>query len=271
MAQQKIMTDSPSVETVLELIAILRSEAGCPWDRKQTPATLSVYLIEEVYELVEAITANDAEAIAEEMGDVIFQILFIASLYQHEPGMALEAVLDRILRKMIRRHPHVFGKDKVEHASEVKKRWREIKQAEKNTSGSLMDSVPSGLPALMRAYRISERAAGTGFDWDALEGVMSQVEAEWSEFKAEIHSTRQAQAFDKAKVMMEFGDVMFTMVNVARLAGFHPETALSHAVQKFGRRFKRMEAMAAGQSIALDQVPRDEKEQFWKAAKKMEQ
>jgi len=271
MARQKIVIDSPSMETVLELIAILRSDAGCPWDRKQTPATLSVYLIEEVYELVEAIGANDREAIAEELGDVIFQLLFLAFLYRHERDMTLEAILGQNLRKMIRRHPHVFGTDKVEQASEVKKRWRQIKQAEKNTSDSLMDSVPAGLPALMRAYRISERAAGTGFDWDTLESAIAQVEAEWSEFKMEVQQRSQTPASGKAKVMMEFGDVLFTMVNVARLAGFHPESALSQAVQKFSRRFKRMEAMAAEQSKAFDKIPRKVQEQFWHAAKTMEQ
>ena len=270
MARQEILTDSPSVETVMELIGILRSEGGCPWDRKQTPTTLSVYLIEEVYELVEAIAAKDTEAIAEELGDVIFQILFIAALYQHEEQMALQNVLGRVLEKMVRRHPHVFGTDRVEHASQVKKRWQEIKRAEKDASGSLMDSVPSGLPALMRAYRISERAAGVGFDWDTLQGVMAQVEAEWFEFKKEIQASAQTPTPDQAKAAMEFGDVLFSLVNVARLAGFHPENALTLSVQKFSRRFRHMEAMAADQHKTMDEVPRSEKEQFWQAVKKME-
>lgn len=270
MANQEILNNSPSLEAVMELIAILRSDAGCPWDRKQTPETLSIYLIEEMYELVEAVAANDVEAIAEEMGDVIFQILFLAALYQHEGQMALPTVLGKVLDKMIRRHPHVFGTDKVAHVSQVKKRWREIKRAEKQASGSLMDSVPSGLPALMRAYRISERAAGAGFDWDTLEAVMAQVEAEWSEFKKEIQAKADSPASDKGEVAMEFGDVLFSLVNVARLAGFHPENALTLAVQKFSQRFKRMEAMAAAQSKTIETVPRDEKEQFWQTVKKME-
>ncbi len=268
MAPQKIVTDPPSIDTLQELIIALRGENGCPWDRKQTPESLCIYLIEEVYELVEAMAADDTDAIREELGDVLFQIFFVAYLYRQEGRFTLEAVLAQILSKMIRRHPHVFGSDKVENAGEVKQRWREIKQQEKGrSSDSLLDSVPTGMPALMRSYRISERAAGTGFDWDTLEGVIAQAETEWSEFKAEVKKAGSSTQAEKTDISMEFGDVLFTLANVARLAGIHPETALSQSTQKFIRRFKLMEAMAVEQNSTLEQIPRDEMERLWQTAK----
>lgn len=268
MANQKNITDPPTIGALRELIIALRGENGCPWDRKQTPESLSIYVIEEVYELLEAMAADDTDAICEELGDVLFQIFFVAYLYEQQGRFTLETVLACILRKMIRRHPHVFGAEKVENAGEVKQRWREIKLQEKGrTLDSLLDAVPSGMPALMRAYRISERAAGTGFDWSALEGVIAQAESEWSEFKTEVQKA-DASRGDKTDISMEFGDVLFTLTNVARLAGIHPETALSRSTQKFIRRFKLMEAMAVEQNSSIEKISRDEMERLWQMAKK---
>jgi len=257
----------PSFDALLRLIAALRAENGCPWDRKQTPATLSVYLIEEIYELVEAISADDTEAILEELGDVLFQVIFVAYLYEQAHRFSLEQVLERIVGKMVHRHPHVFGSEKVATAGEVKQRWRRIKQQEKGVNHSLLDSVPTGMPALMRAYRISERAAGTGFDWDDLPGVMNQAEQEWAEFKAEVDEG-EAPERSESKAALELGDVFFTLVNVARLAGIHPETALSRSTQKFVRRFSCMEAMAEKNNNSLESLSRDALERLWEAAKK---
>jgi len=258
---------APSFEALLRLIAILRGEEGCPWDRKQTPATLSIYLIEEIYELVEAITSDDTEAVLEELGDVLFQVFFMAYLYEQAQRFSFQQVLEKIIGKMVHRHPHVFGSEKVDTADEVKQRWRRIKQQEKGVKHSLLDSVPASMPALMRAYRISERAAGTGFDWDDLSGVMKQAEQEWIEFTAETGDVATSE-MAKSKASMELGDVLFTLVNVARLAGIHPETALSQSTQKFIRRFKCMEAMAADNLSTLESLPRDEMERLWQAAKK---
>jgi len=270
VASHRKVTPSPTFSAVLELIAALRAEDGCPWDRKQTPLSMTVYLIEEAFELVEAIRADHTADIQEEMGDVLFQILFLMSLYQQEGRFAPTDVLHQNLQKMIRRHPHVFGTDKIETAGEVKVRWREIKQQEKHfDSGSLMDSVPKGLPALLRAYRISERAAGIGFDWDHLNGVMAQAEAEWDEFKDELDRPNGVVK-DKAKATEEFGDVLFTLINVARIAGIHPETALSQSTGKFVRRFKRMESMAAAEGRTVAEVSREQLEKFWQKSKKME-
>jgi MazG family protein len=256
-----------SFEALRRLIATLRSEDGCPWDRKQTPTTLSTYLIEEIYELVDAIATGDPAAILEELGDVLFQVLFVAYLYEQEHRFTLQQVLERIIGKMVHRHPHVFGSEKAVSAREVKEQWRRIKQQEKGESHSLLESIPSGMPALMRAYRISERAAGTGFDWDGLAEVMMQAEQEWAEFRTEV-GDGSASGMDRSKAAMEFGDVLFTLVNVARLAGIHPETALSRSTRKFIRRFNWMETAAKTGGSGLEGLSRDVMDRLWESAKK---
>lgn len=266
MAKPVIDSETPSVQTLLDLIAALRSENGCPWDRKQTPGTLTVYLIEEMYELVEAVHADDMEGVLEELGDLLFQVLFITYMYAQADRFSLEQVLERIIKKMIHRHPHVFGDRNLDNSEQVKQQWRRIKQREKGPEQSLLDSVPSGMPALMRAYRISERAAGTGFDWDSLDGVMAQTEAEWREFREEVDQPERVQ--NQERITMELGDVLFSLVNVARLAGVHPESALAKSTGKFIRRFQQMEAAAAVQDRRLDDLPKEALEQLWRAAKK---
>jgi MazG family protein len=259
--------DPASFEALRRLIATLRGEDGCPWDRKQTPATLSIYLIEEIYELVDAIAAGDTAAILEELGDVLFQVLFVAYLYEQERQLTIEQVLERIIDKMIHRHPHVFGSEKIDTAGAVKEQWRRIKQQEKGGHRCLLDSVPAGMPALMRAYRVSERAAGTGFDWDDLAEVMMQAEREWTEFKSEVDDGA-ATGMNRSKAAMELGDVLFTLVNVARRAGIHPETALSQSTRKFIRRFNWMEAEAMARESSLESLTRDALDRLWECAKK---
>jgi tetrapyrrole methylase family protein/MazG family protein len=268
VAQQNKINSTPTFAAVLELIATLRGKNGCPWDQKQNPSSMSVYLIEETFELVEAIVSENREEIVEEMGDVLFQILFMMHLFQESGQVSMTEVLEKNLEKMIHRHPHVFGNDTVHSAGEVKQRWREIKKREKASNNhSLMDSVPSGLPAMMRAYRISERAVGAGFEWDDLSGVLEQTESEWKEFKAELNRLEADRQSGKARAEEELGDVLFTLVNVGRMAGLHPERALAASTSKFVRRFKQMEAMAAESGNAIDEVPRDEMEALWQAVK----
>ena len=266
MASQVTSCSSTHFDALFRLISRLRAKDGCPWDRKQTPDTLSVYLIEEMYELVEAIIADDTDAIREELGDVIFQILFLANLYQEQDRIVLDEVLDQITDKMIRRHPHVFGRNKLENAHQVKQWWRQIKKREKAASQSLLESIPTGMPAFMRAYRISERVAEIGFDWQDLQSVISQAESEWREFKAEVN-TVASQKEQNPNLAMEFGDVLFTMVNVAMLAGIHPEKSLIQSIQKFISRFQGMESMAADQNKELEAFSREELELLWKRAK----
>ncbi len=267
MAKPVIDAETPSVQTLLDLIAALRGKNGCPWDRKQTPRTLTVYLIEEMYELVEAVHSGDIDGVLEELGDVLFQVLFIAFMYGEEERFSLEQVLSRIIKKMIHRHPHVFGSHKVDTSDQVKQQWRKIKQQEKGPDESLLNSVPSGMPALMRAYRISERAAGAGFDWETLEGVMAQAEAEWNEFRAEVAQPGRRQ--NKEQAEMELGDVLFSLVNVARLAGIHPESALAKSTGKFIHRFKLMEATAAARNRKLEEMSKEALEQLWREVKRI--
>ncbi|MCJ8500069.1 nucleoside triphosphate pyrophosphohydrolase [Desulfatitalea alkaliphila] len=263
----------PTFAAVLALIETLRGEQGCPWDRKQTPASAITYLVEEAFELMEAVIADDTDAILEEMGDVLFQVLFLMVLYRQAGRFKPTEVLACNLRKMIHRHPHVFGGDTLDDADQVKRRWREIKQQEKGKDRpSVLDAVPSGLPALLRAYRVSERAAGIGFDWDDLAGVTVQAESEWAEFNAERNRMPEGDGTTrKDRMAEELGDVLFTLVNVARLAGIHPETALTAATEKFVGRFKQMERMAADQGKRLDEVPRQGLDAFWERVKAREQ
>lgn len=256
-------------DTLIELIERLRGKNGCPWDRKQTPQTMAVYLIEETYELIDAIESGNPNNVCEELGDVLFQIFFIAGLFQEMGHFDIKDVVRLNIEKMIRRHPHVFGSDKAESAHEVKKLWHNVKLKEKNHSQkeSILDSVPVNLPALMRAYSISDRAAAAGFDWDDISGVMKKVKEEWSEFKTELTRKNQAEE-NQADLAMEFGDILFTLVNVARFAYIHPETALSSSIKKFEKRFKHMEKAASEDGKSVKSLSRDEMNKLWEEAKK---
>jgi MazG family protein len=174
------------IDAIIDLIETLRGENGCPWDKKQTPQTILAYLLEETYELMDAVESGDPAEVCGELGDVLFHIFFLVSLFREMGHFDIKDIVNSNVKKMIHRHPHVFGDDDVDSADEVRKRWYKIKMEEKNASpeDSILDSIPSSLPALMRAYRISERAARTGFDWDDLSGVMKKVEVEWSELTA---------------------------------------------------------------------------------------
>ena len=252
---------------LIRLIERLRGENGCPWDRKQTPLTLAVYLVEEVYELVEAIQAGNPEAVSEELGDVLFLLFFLAAMFQEQGHFGIRETVAANTRKMRNRHPHVFGNTTVKSAEEVRRKWHEIKAAEKHPrqNGSLLDSVPKQLPALMRAYRISERAARTGFDWDDMQGVINKAEEEWQELKAEL--ARDASTFNHKDVALEFGDVLFTLTNVARFANIHPETALSAATRKFETRFAHMERMSDEMGKRFEDLTFDEMHALWFQAK----
>ncbi len=259
--------DSDPFQPLIDLIARLRGENGCPWDRKQTPRTVEGYLIEEAHELASAIRAGDPSAILEELGDVLFQVFFIAHLFAETETFDISDVVRRITGKMVRRHPHVFGDAAAEDDEAVRREWQAIKLAEKaetDPDSSLLDSVPKTLPALIRAYRISERAGRIGFDWDDRDGVMDQVEREWGELKAAL---AEADGRETDAVAMEFGDVLLTLVNLARFLKVHPETALSDAVDKFETRFRHMEGAARQRGKLLPDVERDDMERLWDAAK----
>ena len=265
------LTPAPtSLGAVITLIRRLRGPNGCPWDRQQTPQSLAIYLIEEMYELIDAVASGNHQAVCEELGDVIFQVLFMAELFTEAGDFDLDAVVERNLAKMVRRHPHVFGEQEALSADAIRQNWHAIKkeeQKEKNgsTLPSLLDSIPPGLPALLRSYRVSERAARTGFDWNDSAEVMEKVEEEWREFKS---AARQAETTAGRDLMaMEFGDIIFTLSNVARFLGFHPETALTAAIQKFEQRFRHMEQAFRDRGRDFESASRGEMDAAWEDAK----
>jgi len=270
MEKETITPAAHSLGDVIALIRRLRGEGGCPWDRKQTPQSLSVYLIEEMYELVDAVASGNDLAVCEELGDVIFQILFMAELFSESGSFDLDVVVQGNIEKMVRRHPHVFGEKKLTSTAAIRENWHAIKKKEQKTNhskdqASLLDSIPAGLPALMRSYRVSERAARTGFDWNDVTEVMDKVEEEWCEFKEAVRKIKDDGTREKAAV--EFGDIIFTLSNVARFVGFHPENALTAAISKFEQRFRHMEHAFRNQGEDLESVSRTEMDRAWETAK----
>lgn len=268
MADQRVNPHSPpgplpDLDRLIRLVATLRGNKGCPWDRQQTPRSISVYLTEELYELVDAIEAEEPERVCEELGDVLFHVLFIARIYEEYGSFDIGRAAGLNADKMTRRHPHVFGDDRVQSTRQIRKRWHEIKKSEKNrhAGDSILDSVPIQLPALMRAYRLSERAAAVGFDWADISGVMAKLAEEWAELQ------QAAAADDHQQAVAEFGDLLFTLVNLARFARIHPETALTASVKKFERRFRRMESLAAGQGKQVGSLSPAELDNLWNRAK----
>jgi MazG family protein len=269
MEAENLKRPRSPIAALIDLIEQLRGENGCPWDRRQTARSMAVYLVEEVFELTEAIESGNETLVCEEAGDVLFQLLFIVWLYQEQAHFTLEDVVGGILEKMIRRHPHVFGNRKVSDSEAVRRQWREIKQDEKGgpLSSSVLDGIPSGLPALHRAYRISERAAGTGFDWQDMAGVMDKTMEEWDEFREEWRRCKRDPAQISEHLALEFGDLLFTLTNVARFGGFHPESALARATGKFEKRFRAMEESFRAAGRDLQTVSFDEMEAAWQKVK----
>lgn len=270
MAEPLVVSRSLSVERLATLIETLRSENGCPWDRKQTPGSMARYLIEEAYELVDAIISGNAEDICEETGDVLFQLLFIVCLFNEKERFDFQDVVEKISEKMIRRHPHVFGDEKVTSTKQVIENWRKIKQEEKGreTPSSVLDDVPQSVPALHRACLVSEKAVKVGFDWPDIAGVMDQTMEEWQEFSDEIKKMADHPA-DKQKASIEFGDVLFSMVNVARFAKIDPEIALTQSIQKFEKRFRYMEGRAREDGGTINDTSFEAMQQLWDEAKRI--
>lgn len=246
------------------LIRTLRGENGCPWDRRQTAESLGIYIIEEMYELIDAIRLNDPVKICEELGDVFFQLVFVAEIFREKGLFSVEDSLSLVTEKMIRRHPHVFGDESINSVEGVKKRWKEIKKTENSGEGSssVLDSVPVSLPAMMRAAQVSERAAGEGFDWEDISGVLDKVVEEIDEFRSAL----KKESVEKASI--EFGDIIFTLVNVARFAGFHPETAVAGSTAKFEKRYRYMEAKLKEDGLDMKKTSREEIDRRWEEAKK---
>ena len=237
MENSKIKSEKDSIKALVALVESLRGEPGCPWDKKQTPRTMLIYLIEEMYELADAIESNRAGEVREELGDVLFHIVFITRLFQETGDFSVYDVARDITEKMIRRHPHVFGTTRVNNTDEVRQNWHKIKQNEKKQSKkeSVLDSVPRKLPSLMRAYQIGERAARCGFDKEDRENLLSKLNSEFDQLKQSIKHNQSD------RISNDFGSLLFSLVHLARLLKIHPETALSGAVKVFETQIRQME------------------------------
>jgi MazG family protein len=254
---------------LVEIMARLRGPGGCPWDRKQTFDTLKTYLIEESYEVLDAIDRRDWPGLEEELGDLLLQPVFLAEMAAEEGTFSIADSLDAINEKLVRRHPHIFSDAQAETPEEVLKRWDEIKQEEKAAQGvapaaSVLDGVPKNLPALMEAEKIGRKAAGVGFEWPDISGVLEKLQEE----AAELAAARASQ--DQAHVEHEVGDLLFTMVNLARFLKVDPEQALRKTNARFRGRFGHLEREVAAAGGTLAETPLEKMEELWQAAKRME-
>jgi tetrapyrrole methylase family protein/MazG family protein len=255
----KVKSATDSLKALVALVESLRGAHGCPWDKRQTPRTMLIYLIEEMYELADAIESNRAEDVQEELGDVLFHIFFMARLFQEEGQFSIYDVAREITDKMIRRHPHVFGSARADNSDTVKHNWHKIKQDEKKQGKkkSVIDSVPKKLPALMRAYQICERTARRGFDWKDAKSLLEQLESELNDLKRALKGNQEE------RISEEFGNLMFDLVNLARFLKFHPETALSGALKTFEKRFRQMEKRVSESGTNFDSLSQAEIQQIW--------
>jgi tetrapyrrole methylase family protein/MazG family protein len=271
---------------LVALQARLRAPGGCPWDREQTHHTLKTYLIEETYEVLDALDRGDPQELAGELGDLLLQILFHADIAREAGRFDIADVISGIHDKMVRRHPHVFGNAKADTPEQVLKNWAQLKAAEKQEASrfqisniksqmvegaptkqllpSVLDGIPRSLPALLEAHQLTRRAAQIGFDWETVEGIFTKLREETSELRLAL-----AEA-DRARREEEVGDLLFVAVNLARFLGFDPEAALKHSNLKFKSRFQDMEADATNSGQRLAQLSKEELEVLWEAAKTRE-
>lgn len=247
---------------LLEVMNTLRRE--CPWDREQTFDSLRSNTIEETYELADAITDHNMEGIKEELGDLLLHVVFYSKLGEEQGAFDFGDVANALCDKLIYRHPHVYGDIHANTPAEVKENWEALKLRKKNRKSGTLGGVPRSLPALVKAYRVGEKAAGTGFDWQHREDVWAKVREEVSEVEAEMKLGR------KSDLEGEFGDLLFALVNACRLYGVDPESALERTNKKFIRRFNYMEEQAASQGHTLHELSLDEMESLWQEAKKDE-
>ncbi len=257
-------------DALVAVMAKLRAPGGCPWDRKQTFETIKSYLLEETYEVMDAIDRKDWEGLKEELGDLLLQPVFFAEMAQEQGLFTIADSLRSINEKLIRRHPHVFGEAKAETADDVKLRWEEIKKQERLTKGSveaasILEDVPRNLPALIEAEKISERAARAGFEWPSIDGVLEKVQEEAAELVEARANARQEE------VEHEIGDLLFTVVNLARFLRVDPEQALRKTNRRFRKRFGLLESKVEAAGKALTGTSLEQMEEFWQEAKREEE
>ncbi|MCS7223784.1 MAG: nucleoside triphosphate pyrophosphohydrolase [Armatimonadetes bacterium] len=245
-------------ERLVKVTEILRGPTGCPWDRAQTHQTIKIKTIEEAYEVAQVIEEKNDSRLVDELGDLLLQVLFHSHIAAERGAFSLSDVLEHLRRKLIRRHPHVFGSDKVQTAEQALSRWEKSKAEEKRDQGSVMDGIAWAMPSLLLAYQVQKKASAVGFDWGDSLAALDKV-------KEELSETEQALAtpLEKEQVEGEIGDLLFAVVNVARLAGVNPEAALRQAVRKFVTRFQEMERTITESGRSLSQVSLKEMDQVW--------
>jgi tetrapyrrole methylase family protein/MazG family protein len=255
-----------NLHALLEIIQTLRSPAGCLWDRQQTPADLAKYLMDETCETIDAIDSGSVSALMEELGDLLFQILFLAVMAEERGEFTLSDVMAAIGEKMIRRHPHVFGDRAVRDVAEIKANWQAIKRdiEMKRAPAGILDGIPRSLPALIRAQKMTEAAATVGFDWDRIDAVMVKVEEELNELRAAMQEGRPQ------KIREEIGDLLFTLVNLSRFVKVNADEALRQANRKFEERFACMEKELAVAGKTPEQASLAEMDALWDKCKKKE-
>jgi len=249
-------------DELVDIVAKLRGPGGCPWDREQTGETLKPFLVEEFYELIDAIDENDNDGIKEEMGDLLFQIVLQSQLFSEEGEFDVHEVVDGIARKMVKRHPHVFGDKVFETSGEVEEWWKEHKRNEGKGHDSAIGGVPRSLPALLRAQKIQLKASKVGFDWERIDDAFGKIEEEIKEFREAV------QRNDRDEIEDELGDLFFVLVRIANFVDVKPEDALQRTIRKFISRFSYVENEAAKQGRKLSDMELAEMDVLWNEAKK---
>lgn len=263
MSEYPKQAASEALVRLMELIARLRAPGGCPWDRAQTTESVAGYLLEEGFEAVEAIESHDVEGACGELGDLLFQVVFMAQLYAEAQQFDLADVIDKVHEKMISRHPHVFGDTQAKDPEQVRRLWGRLKEKERGENAQgLLQSVPATAPALLQAHRLGQRASTVGFDWKRSEDVWQKVLEEMDEL---------AQAPDKAETQAELGDLLFAWAQWARHRGLDAEAALRRANRRFTRRFGQMETLAAKRGQNLAGLTPEELDALWEEVKAAEQ
>lgn len=251
-------------QKLVDIMTLLRSNDGCPWDKVQTSESIKPYLIEETYEVIEAIDEKDPVKMKEELGDLLLQVVFHAQIAKDRGEFDINDVIDKISDKMVSRHPHVFGDAKFETPEEVTKQWQDRKREEGKLKDSALEGVPKELPSLLRAHRLQSRAAKVGFDWAKVEDVFEKLDEELEEFKEALEKK------DKKEMEDELGDIFFVLVNISRFVGVNAEEALRKTISKFISRFRYIEMTAADEGRQLSDMTLEEMDALWNEAKKGE-
>jgi len=251
--------DLSRFDALVAIMATLRAPGGCPWDRKQTHASLRENLLSECYEVLEALDEGDADKLRDELGDLLMQIVLHAQIATEAGEFGLGEVIEGINSKLIHRHPHIFGSKKVKDAEEVVVNWEALKEEEREPGASILESVPKQMPALGYSQEVQRRAAHVGFDWEDVDGIIDKLAEEVGEFK-------RAQNQDEKAT--EFGDLLFTLANIALRMGIDPEAALREANRRFYKRFNYMEELCRKRGLNLGELSFDEQNALWEEAKK---